>query len=427
MTLQVPVIKKKNWKYIFFPFWISQAISLLGSSIVQFALVWWLTKTIGLATVLAAATTFAILPEIIINPFAGAIVDRINRKYVMIVADSIIAVATLGLALLFYLNLVEIWHIYAVMFIRSAGSAFHYPAQQASITNIVPKQHLARIAGINQSLQGLVRIIAAPLGALMLETFSVQGSLGFDILTALFAIMILACIPIPHQRREENIDHGWVKTILNDMKAGFNYLLNWKGLLAVVILAMFIKIALSPAISFIPLLVNQHFNGDASQYSLVEIAIGVGMISGGLILGIWGGFKKHIWTSFLGIVGLGVSFMCVSFLSSGAFSSLIGCMFVAGLMVPLIDGPLTAIIQACVDDAFQGRVLTIMSSLLWITTPIGLGIAGPVSDKIGVSSWYLIAGVFCLIGVFTGLFFPTLLNIEDNNQSLIARKVDINY
>ena len=272
----------------------------------------------------------------------------------------------------------------------------------------------------------MVRIVAAPLGALLLETFNVQGSLAVDILTAFLAIAMLAFIPISHQLREKDIDHGWIMTILNDMKAGFNYLINWKGLLAVIILAMFIKIALSPAISLLPLLVNQHFNGDASQYSLVEIAVGVGMIVGGLFLGMWGGFKKRIWTSLIGILGLGFSFMFISFLPESAFNSLIGLMFVAGLMVPLVDGPIIAIIQACVEDTYQGRVLTIMSSLLWITTPIGLGIAGPVSDKIGVSSWYLIAGGFCLIGVLTSMFFPTLLHIEDNNRHQISIKVDIN-
>jgi len=420
MTLQVPIIKEKSWKTIFFPFWFSQALSLLGSSIVQFALVWWLTRTIGSATVLAAASTFAILPEIIINPFAGAIVDRINRKHVMIAADAAIAIATLGLAVLFYLGLVEIWHIYAVMFIRSAGSAFHYPAQQASIARIVPSQHLARIAGINQSIQGIVRIIAAPLGALMLEVIGVEGSLGFDILTAFIAIMILAFISMPHEAPQQASSSGPIKTILADMKAGFLYLLQWKGLLAVIFLAMFIKIALSPAISLLPLLVSRHFNGDASQYSLVEIAVGVGMIAGGILLGIWGGFKKRIWTSLAGILGLGISFLLVSFLSASAFIALIVLMFAAGLMVAFIDGPFTAIIQACVEDAYQGRVLTIVGSLLWITTPLGLAVAGPVSDKIGISSWYLVAGLFCLVGVIGSMFFPDLINIEENNHRKTA-------
>jgi len=418
-------IKEKKWKKLFFPFWLSQALSLLGSSIVQFALVWWLTKTIGSATVLAVASTFALLPEIIINPFAGAIVDRINRKYVMIAADLVIAIATLALAVLFYFNLIETWHIYAVMFIRSAGSAFHYPAQQASITKIVPKRHLARIAGINQSLQGIVRIIAAPLGALMLEIFGVEGSLGFDVLTAFTAVTILAFISVPHERRENVDNTGPVKIILADMKAGLLYLLRWKGLMAVVFLAMFIKIALSPAISLLPLLVNQQFNGDASHYSMVEIAVGVGMITGGILLGIWGGFRKRIWTSLSGIFGLGMSFVLVSFLAENAFIVLIVLMFATGIMVTFIDGPFTAIIQACVEDSYQGRVLTIVGSLLWITTPVGLSVAGPISDKIGVAYWYLIAGVFCLIGVTASLFIPALMLIEENNQQNITGKVKV--
>jgi len=120
-----------------------------------------------------------------------------------------------------------------------------------------------------------------------------------------------------------------------------------------------------------------------------------------------------------------MSFVLVSFLAENAFIVLIVLMFATGIMVTFIDGPFTAIIQACVEDSYQGRVLTIVGSLLWITTPVGLSVAGPISDKIGVAYWYLIAGVFCLIGVTASLFIPALMLIEENNQQNITGKVKV--
>ncbi|BBB47570.1 MFS transporter [Pelolinea submarina] len=412
MISQASVLYENKWKYTFYPFWISQAFSLLGSSIVQFTLVWWLTRSTGQASVLATATSFAVLPEIIINPFAGAIVDRANRKRVMIAADALIACATLVLALLFYRGLVQVWHIYMIMFIRSAGSAFHYPAEQATISTIVPKEQLIKIAGLNQTLQGIVRIIAAPLGALILELIDIQGSLFVDILTAILAITILSFVKIPNPGQNQDRKFGFVKTVLIDSLDGLTYLFKWKGILAVVLLAMFIKVALAPAISFLPLIVSQHFSLGSAQYSFVEIAVGAGLIAGGIILSTWGGFKKQIYTSLAGIVGIGLTFLLAGFLKSTQFNLFTLLMFIAGFMVTVIDGPFISIVQACVDDAYQGRVITIMGSLLWLTTPFGLAIAGPFSDRFGVLSWYKIAGFFCIIGALVSAFVPALKNVE---------------
>jgi MFS family permease len=153
----------------FFTVWTGQAVSLLGSQLVQFALVWWLTETTGSATVLAGATIVALLPQILFSPFAGALVDRWNRRAVMIVADTAIALATLLLAALFALGIVEVWHVFALTFIRSLGGAFHWPAMQASTTLMVPQKHFARVAGLNQTLFGATNVISPPVGALLLQ------------------------------------------------------------------------------------------------------------------------------------------------------------------------------------------------------------------------------------------------------------------
>ena len=147
-----------RWAPRFFAIWTGQAFSLLGSMLVQFALVWWLTQTTGSATVLAMATLVAVLPGIVIGPFAGALVDRWNRRLIMIVADSLIALVTLGLIFLYATGRMEVWHVYVAMFLRAALGGFHWPAMQSSTSLMVPKEHLARVAGLNQTMINVTHI-----------------------------------------------------------------------------------------------------------------------------------------------------------------------------------------------------------------------------------------------------------------------------
>ena len=407
--------KEKNWKLTFFPFWISQAFSLLGSSLVQFALVWWLTRETGSATVLATASMAALLPEMIIQPFAGAIIDRLDRKRLIILADILIAAVTLIVGLLFYLDKIAVWHIYAIMAVRAIGSAFHYPAQQASVSLMVPQEHLARIAGLNQAMRGIVNIIAAPMGALILEIADVEGAVLLDVLTALAAVGIISFIAIPKQQALQEKNGKWMATILSDMRDGFRYLVSWKGLMWLTALALIVKIALSPAFSLIPLLVNQHFQGDVTDYSMVEVAAGVGVILGGLLLGAWGGFKKRIYTMFVGFMGVGIGMLAMGFLPGDQFLLALAAVFLVGFMIPMVDGPMMAILQAKIDNEYQGRVFTIFGTLIWLSTPIGLAVAGPLSDRFGMQIWFVISGVLCFLILVFSIFSKTIRGLEEEN------------
>ena len=188
--------ENKNWAGPFFTIWTGQAFSLLGSRLVQFALIWWLTRTTGSATVLATASLVALLPQVILGPVVGALVDRWNRRLVMLVADSVVAIATLLLAFLFWHGSVQIWQVYLLLFARAIGGGFHWPAMTASTSLMVPENNLSRIQGLNQMLQGGMGILAAPLGALLLEILPMQGVLAIDVGTALLAITPLLFIGV---------------------------------------------------------------------------------------------------------------------------------------------------------------------------------------------------------------------------------------
>ncbi|MGH2608592.1 MAG: MFS transporter, partial [Tepidiformaceae bacterium] len=165
----------------FFILWTGQSLSLVGSQAVQFALIWWLTETSGSATILATATLLGLLPPIVLGPVIGALIDRWNRKTVMLAADGFVAAAALFLAWLFSAGIADMPHVLALLFLRALGAAFHTPAMTASTTLMVPDKHLTRIQGLNQSMQGLLTIVAAPLGALLLAIFSMTGVMMVDV------------------------------------------------------------------------------------------------------------------------------------------------------------------------------------------------------------------------------------------------------
>ncbi|MCD4685449.1 MAG: MFS transporter, partial [Anaerolineae bacterium] len=307
-----PLWRDGHWKTPFFTIWGGQALSLIGSSIAMFALIWWITDETGSATVLAIASLFSMMPSIVLGPFAGVFVDRWNRRTIMIVADSVIALASLVLVYLFWADTVQIWHIYTVMFIRSLGGMFHWPAMQSSTTLMVPDEHLARVSGINQAMMGLLSIVGPALGALLLAVVDVHQIMLIDVATAAFAVAPLFFIAIPQPERKPNgadadaQEPAAKSSMWSEMREGLVYLLNWRGLMVLTVMALVVKVALTPAFALLPILVTQHFNGSAGALATGQGLFGVGVIVGGVLLGVWGGFKRNILTMMLGVGLIGV-------------------------------------------------------------------------------------------------------------------------
>jgi DHA3 family macrolide efflux protein-like MFS transporter len=393
----------------FFIIWTGQAVSLLGSRLVQFALVWWLTEMTGSATMLALASMMAVLPQIFVNPFAGALVDRLNRRRVMMVADGTIALATVGLAVLYALDVVQVWHVFVLMFIRAAVGAFHWPAMQASTTLMVPEKHLSRVAGMNQSLQGFAGIVVPPLGALILALLPIQGVLAIDVTTALLAITTLFFIPIP-----QPADAGPARsTVLADMREGLRFVWGWTGMMILMVIAAVFNMLLHAAFSMLPLMVTLHFGGGALELGWLQSAGGIGMIFGGITLSVWGGFKRRIVTAMPAGALMGIGLTVLGLTPASAFPLAVGAQFFIGFMSTMANASLAAILQATVPPEIQGRVFTLLFSVAAAMSPLGLAVAGPVADRLGVQSWFLIAGAVMFVLSLGALFIPAILRIED--------------
>ncbi len=395
----------------FFTIWTGQAFSLLGSQLVQFALVWYLTRTTGSATVLALASMMAILPQVFISPLAGALVDRWNRRAVMLAADGLIALATVLLAVLFAAGRVQVWHIYTLMLFRAMGGAFHWPAMQASTTLMVPEKHLSRVAGLNQMLWGAAGIVAPPLGALLLSVLPMQAVLAIDVGTAALAILPLVFIAIPQPERRAQPD-GSPTTMLSDMREGLAFIGSSQGFVAILAMAMLINLLVMPAFSLLPLLVTNHFGGGVLELAWLQSAEGLGMVAGGLALGAWGGFRRRIVTAMLGLIFMGFGLTVVGVAPAGALPLAVGALFLSGFMSPIVNGSFMALLQATVPPEIQGRIFTLVMAGSSAMMPVGLAIAGPVADALGVPFWFIIGGLATAAMGGVGFLMPAVIQIE---------------
>lgn len=414
MTHEIP----RNWKKTYFPVWVGQAFSLLGSELVQFSLIWYLTEKTGSASVLAAASFVALLPRVFLSPVSGALVDRWNRQKVMIYADALIAIATMILAGVFWLEYIKVWHIYAILFIRALGSGFHWPAMQASTSLMVPKDQLARISGMNQTLRGAMGIAVPLLAALMLKIFPIYGILSIDVITAIIAIFPLLFVSIPQVNRTAEKMVGFSQ-ILDDIRAGFKFLLGWRGLLYLTVAATILNFLLYPGFTFTPLLVTDHFKEGVIGLSMIESAFSMGTIIGGLVLSTWGGFKRNIHTILAGIIGLAVGTGLIAVAPSNHFMLAVFGMSLAGFMNPIANGPIFAIMQTYVEPEMQGRVFSLLESMVSAMMPVSMIVAAPIAEWVGIRGWLAFGAIGCFVIGIVGFFTPSLMHIEDDREKFI--------
>lgn len=413
MTTTVEPTNEK-WAPRFFTLWIGEALSLLGSQLVQFAIIWYLTQQTNSATTLAIASLMGLLPQVILSPFIGTWVDRGNRRLILIFADITVALATLVLLLLFWLDLAQIWHIYAMLFLRAVASGFHHSAFGASVVLLVPKDQLARVQGFNQALYGGLNIISAPLGAFLYGVLPMQGILSIDVLTALIAVTIVFFTQIPQPQR----DAASQATFFQDFVAGFRYIITWRGLTVVLGMVMVINFFYTAAESLTPILIAKHFRGSVENLGVWQAMFAIGTILGGILLGTWGGFKKRVVTAQVGLIVLGLSTLLIGFTPSDFLLVALVINTLGGLVLPIVNGSFGAILQSVIAPEMQGRVFAFIMSAATLVSPLGLMIAGPISDLFGVPLWFRIAGITCALMGVAGFFIHEVMQMEEEKTGL---------
>jgi DHA3 family macrolide efflux protein-like MFS transporter len=394
----------------FFVLFASQAASMFGSSIGGFALAWYMAKQTGSATILATAMIAGLIPAVIAGPIIGPFIDRWNRKKIMIYGDLVTALLSLALVILFWTHSIQIWHIYVINACRSISGSFQWPAMSASISMIVPEKHLGRANGLRMMLNGIINLIGPPAGAFLLEAIDVQWVLAVDIITAAIAIGCLIPLGIPQPPRTTLTTKP---NIIGDMVQSFRYIVSLRGLLFLFVLFSFINFFSAPISTLMPIFVTNYLEADVLRLGWLQTAFGVGIIVGGLILGVWGGFKRRVFTSFIFLVIGSAATVVFSFITVNTYWLGLVMLAIFGITMAFVNGPLNAVLQSVVAKDIQGRIFSLLGSICSVMMPLGLAIAGPLADAIGVRPVFLIAGIAPLLLALAGFASRDLMNLEN--------------
>lgn len=388
-----------KWKKSFIIIYIGQAFSLLGSSAVQFAVIWWLTSYTESAVVLTLSTIASFLPNILLGPFAGVWVDRYNRRTVMIAADSLVAFSSVLLGTAFLIcREPPVWFIFAVLFLRGIGNTFHAPALQAAIPMLVPTEMLTKAGGWGNLITSVSTMLGPALGAGMMEVFPIAPIMLVDIIGAAFAVVCLMMITLPDVPESENTVHP-----LSDIKQGFLAMKENKPLMAAFFPVIFASVLYMPLGSLFPLLVRLHYMGGAGHNALVEFVFSAGLLVSSSVMGIWGGMKKRFFMISASIGALGLAAFFSGILPAEGFYGFVVCCFVMGASGTFFNVPLMAHIQETIAPQMMGKVFSLLSTAMTLATPFGLLIAGPVSETVGVELWFAASGF--LMAMIGGICF----------------------
>ncbi len=394
-----------NWKRTFAIIWSGQFFSILTSSLVNFAIIIWLSLQTGSAEILAWAAIAAMLPQSIIGPFTGALIDRGNRKLVMMLADTFIALCTLILAILFWLDIAELWHIFILLGLRSVGSAFHMPAMQASVPLLAPSDQLTRIAGINQIIASVSQIAGPALGAMMITIWDIEYVLIFDVAGALIAVTSLFFVHIPNPEKQDDLE----RDILKEMKEGAMVVLRNKGLSFVFLYSTLVVFFIVPISVLFPLMTLDYFNGTEFQAGIIEAVWSVGALVGGAIMGV-----KVYKVNRVGLINwmhllLGVAFLLSGLLSPTGFTWFAILTALSGVTGAVYNSAFTGLIQTKIEPTALGRVFSMYYTIALVPAMLGLIGIGFVADTIGLNTSFIISGIIImLIGIIAFLTKPAM-------------------
>ncbi|WP_141495598.1 MFS transporter [Bacillus toyonensis] len=383
-------MNENNWRMNIILFLTAQTISLFGSSLVQYAIIWYITLTTSSGAMLTISTVCGFLPQIAISLFAGVWIDRYDRKKMIMLSDGIIAIATLILAILFLTGYKSIWMLFIVLLIRSAGTGVQTPAVNALIPQIVPKDYLMKVNGINSSITSLIMFLSPAVSAVILSVTSIETTVFIDVITAIIGISIMFIIQV-----EGHANVGVKqKSNLQGIKEGFAYLKENVCMKRLLVLLIIIMILISPAAFLTPLMVTRSFGAEMWRLTASEMTFSAGAAAGGVLIAAWGGFRNRMHTTALAcalygllMVGLGIAPVFIMYL---VFN------FLIGITMPCFNTPVTVLLQEKVDPVMHGRMFSLVQIANSCALPLGMIIFGPLADVFSVEVLLIYAGIFVL-------------------------------
>ncbi|MGI6169834.1 MAG: MFS transporter [Christensenellales bacterium] len=384
----------QNWKRTFIAIWTGQALSILTSSVLQMAIVWYVTQKTGSAALLSLATLIGFLPQAFLGLFIGVYIDRYNRKNVMILSDILIAMAGMVLVVAGLFGEIPLWLIYVVLFFRSVGAAFHTPALQATTPSIVPTDKLTQYAGFAHGFKSLSMVISPALAALLFSIWELHVIILLDVIGAMLAVGILSFVNLPNTVKQKN---GRRSQVFQEAMEGFGALRREPGLLQLLIISCLYAFIFFPIGTLYPLITMTWFGGGVAESGIVETVFSVGMLAGSFLLGIIGGRIRQVKAILFSIGTYGACVLITGLLPATGLPIFIGLSLIMGVANPFFHGVQTAIYQTRIEQKYLGRVLSLTSSIGLIAMPMGLILSGSFADVIGVNKWFAVSGGLTLL------------------------------
>lgn len=388
-----------DWKRRTLLFLISQCITLFGSTLVQMAVVWYVTLRTSSGAWAAAFTVCSYLPQFLISFLGGVWADRSSKKLLIIGADASIAAVTLAMMLIlphFQPEPVLLSALLVMSVIRSLGAGVQTPAVSGVLPQLVPREHLMRFNGINAAMQAVVQFAAPAAAGILLSAGTLRATLGVDVLTAALGIGLLCCVPIPGRKAARGDTSAFA-----DLKTGIRYSLS-EPLIGMLLLLYGFFIFLCVPAGFLAQLLVSRIYGNAYWYmTAVELAGFAGMTAGGLLMGTWGGFQSRVTTLRTGIAAFGI--LAAGMGLSRSFPLYLALMLLYGVALTAVQTAVTTLIQEKAQAEMQGRVFGLLGSMYSGFLPIGMAVFGPMADMIPLQ-WIMTASGAALVLIAAGTF-----------------------
>lgn len=384
----------------------SQALTLLGSSLVQYAMMWHITLDTESGFMMTLYIICGFVPMFIVSPFAGVWADRYDRKWLIMLSDGGIAFATFILAILYYMGYGSNTLILVMAVVRAIGGGVQSPAISAILPQIVPKEALTKVNGVNASLQAVIMFISPMLSAGLISLTTMPNIFMIDVVTAVFAIVILHYflkIPARTQGSSEAQMSYWA-----DFKLGLRYVVTHRFLKIFFAVFAVMFILMAPVSFLTPLQITRNYGEEVWRLSALEMIFSIGMLLGGALITRWGGFSNRMVT--IAVSGVAISICTILMGVLTPFWPYISMMGIFGIMMPFFNTPSTVIIQENVEEAYLGRVFGVLGMIQTSMMPLGMLVFGPLADIVKIE-WMLIFTGSCLFLLSLYVFQNTTLRL----------------
>ncbi|MCR8842413.1 MFS transporter [Paenibacillus sp. SC116] len=376
---------EKSWKRTIALFMTSQTVSMFGSTLVQYAIMWHIVLTTQSGIMSTIYIICGLVPTFLLSPFAGVWADRYNRKKLILLSDSTIALSTLLLAILFLAGYDSLWMLFVISSIRAFGAGVQTPTVGALLPQLTPSDKLTKVNGINNSLQSFVFLLSPMLSGALLTIASIEFILFIDVITAAIAVLILLLfVRVPDH---DKVSEQQSLSYFEDMRSGFAYINKQRYVKTFFIYTACFMILVAPVSFLTPLQVTRSFGSEVWKLTAIEIVFSIGMIAGGLLVAFWGGFKNKIHTMALSSVAIGICTFALGIVP--LFWIYLIFAGITGVAVPFFNTPSNVLLQQNVEENYMGRVYGVYGMLSTSMMPLSMLVFGPVADLIPIE-WILI-------------------------------------